>query len=72
MTLLMPRYDDDCFKDRDRALTSSEIPGTPFDLVSVVSEASSGIVCKASRLPASGFGGDGFASTPTENVGESG
>jgi hypothetical protein len=53
-------------------LTSSEIPGTPFDLVSVVSEASSGIVCKASRLPASGFGGDGFASTPTENVGESG
>src|ERR1700722_14266918 len=72
ITLLIPKYDDDCFTERERALTSSEIPGTPVDLVSVVSEDSSGMVCRASRLPASGFGGDGLASRPVENDGEIG
>src|ERR1700730_6802076 len=70
ITLLIPKYDDDdCLTERERALTSSEIPGTPVDLVSVVSEDSSGMVCRASRLPASGFGGDGLVSRPAENEG---
>jgi hypothetical protein len=61
MTEDIPRYVDDCLTDKDNALISSVMPGTPRTLLSP-SMPSSGIIWSNSRLPASGLISGGFSS----------
>lgn len=59
MTDEMPRYEEGCLTDRERALTSSETPETISEVTeSRLSPDSSGIVCKLSRFSSSGASGD--------------